>query len=270
MSTNNFKRVFVWEMPVRVFHWITVATVTALAITGFIIANPPAIQSSVEATNSYWFGIVRYIHFLSAYLFFVNMIMRIYWSFAGNKFAHWSNFWPFSKKRLKNVMHVLKVDVLLMNEDEHDLTNLSVGHNAVAGFSYAILFLLALVQVFTGFGDWATTVRLPPRWVIPLPPLPYLMIVLGCPLITSQSSISNPLAAQSVRRMGNNKLLPARATTCRTLCSSTAPEPAAVPMLILLQMKTMSSWRCLEQTAPTLTAWAPAPAGSGGWLTAAI
>ncbi|MCB0650143.1 MAG: Ni/Fe-hydrogenase, b-type cytochrome subunit [Saprospiraceae bacterium] len=152
MSTNNFKRVFVWEMPVRVFHWITVATVTALAITGFIIANPPAIQSSVEATNSYWFGIVRYIHFLSAYLFFVNMIMRIYWSFAGNKFAHWSNFWPFSKKRLKNVMHVLKVDVLLMNEDEHDLTNLSVGHNAVAGFSYAILFLLALVQVFTGFG----------------------------------------------------------------------------------------------------------------------
>lgn len=171
MSTNNFKRVFVWEMPVRVFHWITVGTVTALTITGFIIANPPALQSSVEATNSYWFGIVRYIHFISAYLFFINMIMRIYWSFAGNKFAHWSNFWPFSKKRLKNVLHVLKVDVLLMNEKEHDLTNLSVGHNAVAGFSYAILFLLALVQVFTGFGMYSDMAGwwLPKMfaWVVP-------------------------------------------------------------------------------------------------------
>ncbi|KAA3624852.1 MAG: Ni/Fe-hydrogenase, b-type cytochrome subunit [Bacteroidetes bacterium] len=155
MATNNFKRVFVWEMPVRVFHWITVGTVTSLTITGFLIANPPAIMSASEATGSYWFGVVRFIHFLSAYIFFFNMLMRIYWSFVGNKFAHWSNFWPFNKKRLKNVLHVLKVDVLLMNEKEHDLTNLSVGHNAVAGFSYLVLFLLALVQVFTGFGLYA-------------------------------------------------------------------------------------------------------------------
>ena len=155
METRNFKRVMVWELPVRIFHWINVLAIIVLTITGFLIANPPALLSSAEATNLHTFGIIRFIHFTAAYIFFFNMLMRIYWSFVGNQFAHWRAFWPFSKKMWNNFIHVLKIDVLLFNEDEENLSNVSIGHNSIAAASYIVLFLLALVQVFTGFGLYA-------------------------------------------------------------------------------------------------------------------
>jgi len=172
MKTRSFRRVLVWELPVRIFHWLNALCVLVLILTGFIIADPPAILSNAEATNLHSFGVVRFIHFAAAYLFFFNMILRIYWSFVGNKFASWKAFLPFSKKRWHNFKHVLKVDVLLKNEKVHDLKNVSIGHNSVAAVSYIALFLLALLQVITGFGLYADTSTwwLPKlfSWVSPL------------------------------------------------------------------------------------------------------
>jgi len=172
METKNFKRVMVWELPVRIFHWVNVLTVIVLTVTGFIIADPPAILSNAEATNLHSFGIVRFIHFAAAYIFFFNMLMRIYWSFVGNKFASWRAFWPFSKKVWNNFWHVLKIDILLMNEEVENLSSISIGHNSVATLSYIALFFIALIQVFTGFALYADMSGwwLPDlfSWVIPL------------------------------------------------------------------------------------------------------
>jgi Ni/Fe-hydrogenase 1 B-type cytochrome subunit len=172
MQTKNFKRVMVWELPVRIFHWINVLTIVVLTLTGFIIADPPAILSNSEATNLHSFGIVRFIHFTAAYLFFFNMILRIYWSFVGNQFASWKAFWPFGRKMWNNFWHVLKIDIMLLNEEHPDVKNISIGHNSVAAFSYLALFFIALIQVFTGFALYADTSEwwLPGlfKWVIPL------------------------------------------------------------------------------------------------------
>jgi len=172
METKNFKRVLVWELPVRFFHWVNVLTIIVLTVTGFIIANPPAIMSNMEASDLNMFGLVRFIHFTAAYIFFFNMILRIYWAFVGNKFAHWRAFWPFSKKMWNNFWHVLKIDILLMNEDVEDLSNVSIGHNSIAAFSYLAMFFVALVSVFTGFALYAdmSSWWLPDlfSWVTPL------------------------------------------------------------------------------------------------------
>lgn len=154
---TNFKRVYVWELPVRIFHWLNVLALFVLVVTGFIIANPPAILSSAEATNLHSFGIVRFIHFGAAYIFFFNMIFRLYWSIVGNKYASWRAFWPFSKKTWNNFWHVLKIDIMLLNEDHPDVKNISIGHNSVATLSYLALFFIALIQVFTGFALYADT-----------------------------------------------------------------------------------------------------------------
>lgn len=171
METLKFRRVYVWELPVRYFHWINVLSVTILAVTGLLISNPPALLSNAEASDVYWFGIIRFIHFGAAYIFFFNMILRIYWSFVGNKFSSWKSFWPFSLKMYRNFLHVMKVDILLRNEEHPDIKDISVGHNSVAGLSYAILFFVALVQVFTGFGLYAANSGwwLPKlfSWVVP-------------------------------------------------------------------------------------------------------
>lgn len=155
MKTRNFKRVLVWELPVRIFHWLNVLALFVLTVTGFLIADPPALLSNAEATNLHTFGIVRSIHFISAYVFFFVMILRIYWAFVGNKFANWRAFWPFTKRHWTNLKHVLKVDIMLLNDEEENIRNISIGHNTIATLSYIAMFFLALVMVFTGFGLYA-------------------------------------------------------------------------------------------------------------------
>jgi Ni/Fe-hydrogenase 1 B-type cytochrome subunit len=155
-ATAEFKRVYVWELPVRFSHWINVLTIMTLIGTGIIIGNPPAIMSGSEASHSYWFGTVRFIHFTSAYIFTINLIVRFYWAFVGNRYAHWKQFFPFSKKARSKMKHVFKVDVFLQHDRTADLTNIAVGHNPVAAASYLVLFLLCIAQIMTGFALYSS------------------------------------------------------------------------------------------------------------------
>jgi Ni/Fe-hydrogenase 1 B-type cytochrome subunit len=151
MKHKHLRRVFVWELPVRIYHWINAAAITVLCITGYLITDPPALMSQAEASNRYVFGVIRYIHFVTAYIFVFNMIFRIYWGFVGNKYASWRNFIPTNWKFFREMWDVIRIDIFLEKNKEH----LSVGHNKLAGFIYFFTFIAFLVQVFTGFGLYA-------------------------------------------------------------------------------------------------------------------
>lgn len=157
MAYQDYYRVYVWELPVRVFHWVNFVTIIALTATGFIIGDPPALMSGAEATNQYWFGTVRFIHFVAAYIFTFNLLYRFIWGFVGNKYAHWKAFWPFTKERWHMLKCVLRVDILLQSPKEIDKYQMSIGHNPVAYVSYIFFFLLALFQIATGFALYADT-----------------------------------------------------------------------------------------------------------------
>jgi Ni/Fe-hydrogenase 1 B-type cytochrome subunit len=150
---HKLLRVFVWELPVRVYHWLNAASILALVITGFLIANPPALPLSGEAAFRFWFGKVRMIHFIAAYVFLFNFIIRIYWGFVGNKYASWKNFIPSNRRFFTEMWQVIKIDILQLKGKEH----MAVGHNALAGFIYFMTFLAFVVQVITGFGLYAAT-----------------------------------------------------------------------------------------------------------------
>ena len=53
---KRLREVYVWELPVRIYHWLNALCIVILCITGFIIADPPAIMTETEANFSYWFG----------------------------------------------------------------------------------------------------------------------------------------------------------------------------------------------------------------------
>ena len=169
---EGFRRIYVWERAVRTFHWLNVLSLLALIGTGIIIADPPAIMSSQDATNSYWFGITRFIHFAAAYIFIFAWAFRLIFAFLGNKYANWRAFFPYTKKGFHNLLHVLKMDVLLGNPKVFDCTEVAVGHNALAGISYFFFFLMALVQILTGMGLYAdmSTWFFPKlfSWVVPM------------------------------------------------------------------------------------------------------
>jgi Ni/Fe-hydrogenase 1 B-type cytochrome subunit len=172
METMALRRIYVWELPVRLYHWVNALAVTALAVTGYMIGRPLSLVSGGEASFSFFFGWVRFIHFVAAFVFFFNFLGRIYWGFAGNRYARWDNFIPLSgkqfTKQLGEVVEVLKVDVLLAKAKPME----SVGHNALAGWTYFLTFLAFVFQSVTGFGLYAamSTSWLPQLfvWIVPL------------------------------------------------------------------------------------------------------
>lgn len=160
-TIEGFRRIYVWEAPVRLFHWFNVLSMIILIGTGIIIGNPPAIMSIAEANDQYWFGIVRFTHFVAAYIFMAGILMRIIWAFVGNKYASWRVFFPYTRKGIHNLLHVLKMDIFLGKPKKFDCTELAVGHNALAGMSYFFFFLLMMAQILTGFGLYAS---MSPGW----------------------------------------------------------------------------------------------------------
>ena len=166
-SVVNYKRIYVWEFPVRLYHWVNGFCVLFLIITGYLIGNPIAIQYSTEAYQQYWFGTVRFIHFVTAFIFFFNFLVRIYWGFVGNKYSQWDNFIPNKKSQWKEMKEVLKIDI--MQKDVKG--KISIGHNALAGIIYFLSFLVFIFQAFTGFALYSSMSSsfLPKlfAWVIP-------------------------------------------------------------------------------------------------------
>lgn len=168
MKNHEVRRVYVWELPVRLSHWVNALCVVVLCVTGYLVGSPPALQSAQEASFSYWFGTVRFIHFVAAFVFFFNFVVRIYWGFVGNTWARWQEFLPFRKDQRREAVEVLKVDILQAKASHL----LSVGHNPIAGFTYFLSFLAFLFQCVTGFGLYAAMshARLPRlfAWIVPV------------------------------------------------------------------------------------------------------
>ena len=146
MHGKTMERVYVWQLPVRVFHWINAACIVALGVTGYVIGRPIAFVSSAEPYAGYWFGTVRFVHFAVAYVLIFNFLFRIYYGFVGNRYATWDNFIPLRSSQWKEMARVLRVDILLGKTEPLE----SAGHNALAGLIYFLSFLVFLAQVATG------------------------------------------------------------------------------------------------------------------------
>ncbi len=151
-SATQFRRVYVWEFPVRLYHWVNALCVVILCVTGYLIGKPLAITYSSEAYQQYWFGTVRFLHFVTAFVFFFNFLVRIYWGFVGNEYARWTNFIPTKPAQWAEMIKVLKLDVL----QAHGQRLITIGHNALAGVIYFLSFLAFLFQSVTGFALYSS------------------------------------------------------------------------------------------------------------------
>ena len=79
LRVHRLRRIYVWELPVRIYHWINVLVLLVLIVTGFYIGNPLALMSGKEASEVYTMGWFRFLHFAAAYIFFFNFVFRICW-----------------------------------------------------------------------------------------------------------------------------------------------------------------------------------------------
>jgi len=95
---------------------------------------------------------VRFIHFVTAFVFFFNFLFRIYWGFVGNQFARWHNFIPLGRNLLqrqwREAIDVWKVDILQSRQAPS-----SPSAQRPRSWTYFMSFLAFLFQCLTGFGS---------------------------------------------------------------------------------------------------------------------
>ena len=82
----NLERLYVWELPVRLTHWVIFFAIVILAATGYYIGNP-FISVPGAATDHFVMGTVRAVHLYTAIVFAMAVLVRIYWLFVGNGYA---------------------------------------------------------------------------------------------------------------------------------------------------------------------------------------
>lgn len=154
-------RVYVWEIPVRVTHWLTVAALMVLVVTGSYIADPFLVPVNAFTMNTF-----RFIHMVAAFTFLASGVLRTYWLFAGNQFSNWRAFIPTNRRHFREFNQQTAWYLFLRRELPPIL-----GHNALAAGTYMVVFFLFLIQTLTGFalegvhGGLAATFF---GWVVPL------------------------------------------------------------------------------------------------------
>ena len=164
----EYRRVYVWELPVRVYHWINAVVLVGLCLTGYLIGAPIRLFNAPEAYQQYWFGSIRFTHFLCAYVYIFNFLARLYWGFVGNKYSSWRAFFPLKPSQRQEIVDVIKADVLEVKLHGP----ISTGHNSLAGLIYFFTFLAFAFQTITGFALYSSMSNwwLPHMfaWVVPL------------------------------------------------------------------------------------------------------
>ena len=163
------RTVYVYQAPVRLWHWLNAAAMTVLFVTGYLIASPPPSLAG-EASAHFQMGYIRFVHFAAGQIMAIGFIGRIYWAFAGNSHAKQIFYIPFwSKHFWAGVLHELRWYLFLEKHPKK-----YVGHNPMAQLMMFFFFtILAVGMVFTGFaiysegaglGSWQDSLF---GWVIP-------------------------------------------------------------------------------------------------------
>jgi Ni/Fe-hydrogenase 1 B-type cytochrome subunit len=140
-ALDEHVRLYVWQAPVRVTHWLTAGCIVVLSLTGGYIADPFLIPAGGSVM-----GTVRTIHIVAALLFLMSGIVRTVMLLQGNRFAHWTAFIPLSRHQATELFRQAGFYAFLRSEIPKVL-----GHNQLAATAYVMLFVLLLVETITGF-----------------------------------------------------------------------------------------------------------------------
>ena len=144
--------VYVYETPVRIWHWANAACIMVLCVTGWFIGRPPPSMQIAEAYDQFVFGYIRFAHFAAAMILTVGFFGRIYWAFMGNHHARQLFYVPvFSRRFWSELLFELRWYFFLEKEPKK-----YVGHNPLAQLAMFLFMTVGLsFMIVTGFALYA-------------------------------------------------------------------------------------------------------------------
>ena len=162
--------VYVYEAPVRLWHWVNALAIVVLCVSGYFIGSPlPTLPG--EASAQFLMGYIRFAHFAAGYVLAVGLVGRVYWAVVGNHHARELFTLPLGTAAYwRELLRMVRWYAFLARQP-----NRYVGHNPLARLVMFVLFFLGtLFMIATGFalygegaqaGSWASRAF---GWVIPL------------------------------------------------------------------------------------------------------
>ena len=134
-------RLYIWQVPVRVTHWVTAGCIVVLSLTGGYIADPFLIPAGGGVMST-----IRLIHIVTALTFLVSGLVRTWMLLSGNRFARWTAFIPTNRYQFTELFRQAGFYGFVRKEIPEVL-----GHNQLAATAYVVLFALLLAETVTGF-----------------------------------------------------------------------------------------------------------------------
>ena len=138
------QRTYVWDLVVRLTHWLIAGSLVVLAVTGIYIGDP-FIISAGPAGEHFVMGTMKVIHFYGSIVFTLAVLSRLLWLFVGSPNARWRNFIPVTAERRRALRETFLFYVFVRKRPPP-----STGHNPLAGLAYVAVFVLYLVMIITG------------------------------------------------------------------------------------------------------------------------
>jgi Ni/Fe-hydrogenase 1 B-type cytochrome subunit len=136
---------YVYQAPLRLWHWITVLCVLTLCCTGYFIGKPLPTLSG-EASAHFLMGYIRFAHFSAGLILAVGLVFRIYWGLVGNVFAREIFILPiWDPQWWREFFYELGWYLFLKRYPRK-----YIGHNPVGQAAMFCFFIAAILMCLTG------------------------------------------------------------------------------------------------------------------------
>ena len=144
--------VYVYEAPVRIWHWVNALAIVVLCLTGYFIGAPLPSMQIGEPVEQFVFGYIRFAHFAAGWVLAIGFLGRIYWAFFGNHHSRQLFYVPFwSAHFWAEVWFEIRWYLFLTREPKK-----YIGHNPLA--QLAMFFFITLgvgFMIVTGMALYA-------------------------------------------------------------------------------------------------------------------
>jgi Ni/Fe-hydrogenase 1 B-type cytochrome subunit len=133
---------YVWQYPLRLFHWGLVISLAVLSFTGYYIHDPFIVG---QLNHPFLMGEFRFVHEVFGMIFIALFVLRLYLFFGGNRWVGWRQYVPLRAAQWKEMWEVSKFYAFI-----RPTPITKIGHNAMAAFSYLGIYSLVAVEIVTG------------------------------------------------------------------------------------------------------------------------
>ncbi len=139
--------VYVYQFPVRLWHWVIATCIFTLFITGHFIGSPPQTLTG-DATYLFYFGWLIRAHYTAGLLLCVFMLWRILFAFWGNPVSRQIFIVPIWRKSWwRGLLGDIKWYLFLQKTPD-----INMGHNPLAQAAMFIAILAIIFMCLSGLG----------------------------------------------------------------------------------------------------------------------